>query len=132
MITLYLSLFHGFLIGIAVMTALHYRKRLQDAQKIIAKNLDVDLDLATTEQLMIELRKRPNTYLMLWPLQKTDQEGSFGLSIETHGLDAVASCGVLKIAAHLTEKDLRSKGFTIPDLPDIINEVEEDGEEQPE
>lgn len=69
----------GEFVLVAVITALsllncalsvYYSRRYHLAHKKLLKNLDVDLELATSEQLVSELRKRPIQAIIVRP-QKT-------------------------------------------------------------
>ena len=115
----------GTVIGGLVILMSLYRNRWLALKAVVERNLDVDLELATTDQLMIELRKRPNTYMMLLPVQ-SPEENSFGISIEVHGMDPVSSCGMLKMAAALTEKELKRQGFSLPEMPDFDADADEE------
>jgi len=73
-----------------------------------------DLDLATSEQLLGELRKRPGSpYLMLSPIQGEDHQG---ISIEIHNIPPVPCLQMLHMATNLTFHELKKRGVEIPDL----------------
>lgn len=118
---LVLSLVVSVLVGVLGTLAIIYRRRWMALKKRAEQNLVVDLELATSEQLMAELRNRPRTYLMLTPGGNPDQ-GVFSISIEVHNMDPVSSCGMLKMAAALTEKELNRQGIQLPEMPPFGNQ----------
>lgn len=106
------------MIGALATMAVIYRSRWLNLKARQQANLAVDLELATSDQLLGEMRKRPRTYLLLLPVNNME-EGCFGLSVEVHNIDAVPAAGILKMAAALAEKELRKQGVELPDMPDL-------------
>lgn len=67
----------------------YWKKQSKEAMSIIAKSLveepDVELNLATTEQIIAELAKRPNDpFILLMPKQQRDH-----FYLDTHSTIAV-------------------------------------------
>ena len=101
---------------------LHYRNVHKAHLEIRKQGILEDLELATSDQLLGELRKRPALpYLMLFPLEGEDHKG---LSIEVHNIPPVPCMQMLHVAAALTLQELKKRGVDIPDFPST-----EDGEE---
>jgi hypothetical protein len=74
-----------------------------------------DLELATTDQLLEELRKRSGTpYLLLMP-QETEYYQ--GLQMEVHNLAPLPCLAMLQLAAAMTSRELKSRGIDLSDLP---------------
>jgi hypothetical protein len=113
-----LSLFMALSLGALATLVVKYRNRWLTLKARQEANLAVDLDLATSDQLLAEMRKRPRTYLLLLPVNNME-EGCFGLSVEVHNIDAVPAAGILKVAAAMAEKELRKQGVELPDMPDL-------------
>lgn len=89
------------------------RKVVATLKKQLRNTLTEDLELATSDQLMQELRRRPShPYILLLPIKSPDQQG---ISVEIHGLAPVLSLGVLKMATMVTTKELLERGVEIPD-----------------
>ena len=98
------------------------------------QNMLEDLELATSEQLMGELRKRTGfPYLLLSPIENEDNKG---ISIEIHNIQPIPCLQMLTIATSMTAHELKRNGVELPDgFPGFMPEgSEEDGEEwkQPE
>lgn len=71
-----------------------------------------DLCLATSEQLMAELRKRPGVpYLMLLPINDDLVQG---ISVEVHNIPPIPCLQMLSTAAKATVQELRNRGVEIP------------------
>jgi hypothetical protein len=103
----------GVMVTVAAM--FHYRNEWLKVRKKMIANVEVDLELATTQQLMSEMRKRPPTYLMILPKDNI-AEGMFELSVEIHNIEAVPAAGMLKMAAFLAEKELKKNGIDLPEF----------------
>jgi hypothetical protein len=109
------------LLGATVVIAYRYRRKWLAAHERLKANLDMDLDLATTEQLMDQLRKRPNDCIILSPVY-TEDDATFGINVEVHGLDPVQACRVLKMSSILAMRELERQGIEVP--PDLSGEDE--------
>lgn len=86
-------------------------------------NMLVDLDLATSEQLVKELRKRPgNPYLMI---SKVENENHAGLNIEVHNIPSPQQCfSMLHSATGYLLNEMKNRGImpSMPDLEDMEGE----------
>lgn len=102
-----LVVFLGFL-------AFRYKRRCKKLQDKLAENLEVDLELATSDQLIMEMRNRPRSYLLMLPINDLE-EGSFGLTVEVHNVMPVPATHIMKMAAVMSEKELRKQGVELPD-----------------
>lgn len=90
------------------------RKQVATLQKQLQGSLAEDLELATSEQLMNELRKRPShPYILLMPLKSENHQG---ISVEIHGVPPVMSLMVLRMATMITTKELENRGVEIPEM----------------
>lgn len=86
----------------------------QKLQKQLQKNLEEDLELATSEQLMNELRKRPEyPYVILFPLKS---ENYHGFSIEIHGMPPTVALMTLRMAGVILVKEFIDRGIEIPEM----------------
>lgn len=74
-----------------------------------------DLELATSDQLLNELRRRSGCpYLMLSPIEGEDHKG---ISIEIHNIPPVPCLQMLHIATAMTFKQLKAQGVDLPEMP---------------
>jgi hypothetical protein len=88
------------------------------------QQLEENLELATSEQLLGELRKRPGVpYLMISPVQGEDHQG---VSIEIHNIPPVPCLQMLHVATAMTFKTLKERGVPLPDFPFTPPTVEGD------
>lgn len=103
-----------------------HRHKLKDFQKLKNQSILDDLELATSDQLLNELRTRKGKpFLMLSPMQGEDFSA---LSIEIHGIEPVSCFQMLQLATALTFQELRKRGVEIPDFnpgSNLGNEGEE-------
>lgn len=107
------SLILSALIGFLATYALICRHRWKKSLEIRNKNLPVDLELATSEQLFKELRSRGLRYLMLRPTNDAEAETS-GLSIEISGIAPADAAMILMMATTLTAKEFQRRGLPFP------------------
>ena len=93
---------------------------LQFVFLMVESNGLVDLELATSEQLVKELRKRPGMpYLMIMKVENEDQAG---LNIEVHNIPNPQQCfSMLQSATGFLFNEMKNRGIS-PTSP-------EDGEE---
>jgi len=111
--------------------SLSQRHKLKEFTTARRHSIMEDLELATGEQLLGELRKRPGSpYLMLSPIQDAD---SSGLIIEIHNIPPIPCLQMLHMATSLTFHELKKRGVEIPDFPgggpDQDDQDDQDGEE---
>ena len=79
------------------------------------QNMLEDLELATSDQLLGELRKRPGVpYLLLSPIEEADHKG---MNIEIHNISPIPCLQMLYIATALTFRELKARGVDLPDNP---------------
>jgi hypothetical protein len=105
----------GVVIGFLFQVAYKARRDLKKLNDLRNKNMLEDLELATSDQLLGELRKRPGIpYLMLSPVSEEHHEG---LSIEIHNIGPVPCLQMLQIATTLTYRELKSRGIELPEFP---------------
>lgn len=115
----------GLIIGVLGVLAYRYRKLYLTAHDRRKQNLLCDLELATSDDLLEEMRKRPRSYVLLLPVQNME-EGSFGLKVEAHCIDPVPMCGILKMAGAIAQKELERQGIELPDMPEFGPPMQED------
>lgn len=98
-------------------TYLKYQKLLMDHKKLSAQkkaNVLVDLEIATSEQLIKELRQRPgHPYLMI---SKTETETQSGLNIEVHNIPPQQCFYMLHSATGFMFNEMKQRG--IMPMPD--------------
>jgi len=105
----------GILLGYLLQLLVKSKKEASKLKKQLQMSLPEDLELATSEQLMDELRRRPQMkYILIMPIKSKDQQG---LSVEIHGVPPDVSVAVLQAATFVTTKELRDRGHEIPDMP---------------
>ena len=101
-------------------------KQIGSLKKQNQLSLEEDLELATSSQLLDELRKRPAyPYVMIQPQTSEDH---MGLSIEIHNMSPAMSVSILKMATIVTTKELKERGvemseedsFLPPNYPDDL------------
>jgi len=95
------------LVGLLAFSLLRYKLRARQLQEqltgILEKDpLQLDLELATTEQILGELRKRPQPPFVLL-LPKFEPLG-MDLDVEVHNLPPHIALGLLKMAHKLAAK----------------------------
>jgi hypothetical protein len=81
-----------------------------------------DLELATFDQLLEELRKRRNPVIMLFPV---DDEDSIGFNLAVHNIDASKSLKMLYVAANLSAHVLSERGEDLPGFNMIFHDGNE-------
>lgn len=93
-------------------------KQVVVLKKQLQGSLLEDLELATSDQLMGELRRRPShPYILLMPIKSQDHQG---LSVEIHGVPPAMSIAVLRMATMVTTKELQERGVEIPEMDDMM------------
>lgn len=79
------------------------------------KDMLEDLELATSEQLLGELRKRPGVpYVMISPIEAEDHGG---MNLEIHNIPPVPCFQMLHVATTMTFQALKERGVDLPDFP---------------
>lgn len=78
---------------------------IKEHKQKLEEALLVDLELATTDQLLEELKKRPQTPFLL--VRPYDQ----GVQIESHNIPPVPTAHILTAAAFIVQKDLARQGI---------------------
>ena len=74
-----------------------------------------DLELATKEQLLKELRSRTNaSYVLVMPIDIDDETG---MKVEINSFTPYDAVSFLHLAASLIFKDMKSRGMNVPELP---------------
>ena len=95
-------------------------KALSEARK---KAILEDLELATSDQLISELRSRHGfPYLMLFPKRNND---SMGVTVDIHNIKPELCVEMLHMAAFFIPMELKKRGFN----PGFKNPDDESGEE---
>ncbi len=95
------------LIGWLLMTMLNYRQKYLRIYQARLENTDVDLEMATWDQLWIEIRKRrEHSYILLKP--DLSVPGQVTLNLEIHNIPPLHACGILKTASALQMRQLSS------------------------
>lgn len=78
-------------------------------------NMMEDLELATSDQLLGELRKRPGVpYMLLSPIEGEDHGG---MTVEIHNIPPIPCLQMLHFATAMTFKTLKERGVDLPDFP---------------
>jgi predicted HTH domain antitoxin len=91
--------------------AITYRRRWLKFMDIKYKNLPIDLEMATTDQLLQELRDRNVPYMFLRPTKKDE---IFNLSMEIANIDPVEATQMLGVATALSVQELKRRGYDLP------------------
>jgi hypothetical protein len=102
------------------------RAKLKEAAE---RSILDDLEFATSEQLMKELRGRPNNiYIMLTPIEnKTEQ----GIKIELNNMKTYDGVSMLHLASIIIHREMKARGMETPKLQSI-EEIDGDIEEKDE
>ena len=97
----------SFLIGVLTYLTMKYRTKFLNAQE--ARRQSMDLELATTDQLLEELKRRPSPYILLRTSSETIMGGEMmTLEMDVHNIPTIPAVGMLNMAAQLSMKELRS------------------------
>ena len=81
------------------------KKLQQENDSIRKQNMLDDLSLATSEQLLAELRNRPTIkYIYLTPMNY--ENGIFGLNIEAHNINPQDTVAILRVACEVTSQSV--------------------------
>lgn len=81
------------------------KKLQQENDSIRKQNMLDDLSLATSEQLLAELRNRPTIkYIYLTPMNYDN--GIFGLNIEAHNITPQDTVAILRVACDVTSQSV--------------------------
>jgi hypothetical protein len=92
-------------IGVLATLTLKYRTKYMQSQKARLENMEVDLELATSDQLWEQLRQRPKQdYILLRP--DFTKQGQVALQMEVHNIPPIPATGILKVAAEMHMKQL--------------------------
>lgn len=99
---------------VAVAFATYWRyKYIRQLRERAARAL-MDLEWATTEQLIKELRQRPKSpYILLTPLGKREM---MGIQYECHEIPPIPAYAMLKTATVISEQAIRSNGLEVPEI----------------
>lgn len=89
---------------------LKQKEKVKNLQLSLKKNLEDDLELATSDQLRRELQNRRFKFIMICPTVHQYQEG---FTVEINGIDPIPSLGLLNQACMVTEMQLRKRGLKI-------------------
>lgn len=114
--------------GLCGMILYFVYRRVRDVSEIrklkkdLSLSLTESLELATTEQLQTETRKRSFPYIVLCPIS---EETRSGLTIEVHNVTPSAALGMLKMATMITTKEMKQHGVEMPELPDFMDDDDE-------
>lgn len=95
---------------------LFYKNLSNELQKKASLDFKENLELATAEQLLMELRRRKNSpFILLCPIQEKDYNG---ISIESHSFNSSACLAMLHLAREITLQNMKRKGEN-PHLPSL-------------
>lgn len=95
---------------------LFYKNLSNELEKKASLDFKENLELATAEQLLVELRKRKNSpFILLCPIQEKDYNG---ISIESHSFNSSACLAMLHLAREITLQNMKRKGEN-PHLPSL-------------
>ena len=85
----------------------------------LKRSLEETLDLATSEQLLKELRGRQGVpYILLLPIKEKDFNG---ITIESHCINQVSCFAMLHLAKAIAAQNFRNSGVEPPKLPPLNN-----------
>jgi hypothetical protein len=101
---------------------LKYRFENKEHIEARKKGMLEDLDLATFDQLLEELRKRRNPVIMVLPV---NDDYSIGFNLVVHNIDEKNSLKMLHVASAMSAHALKERG----DDPPGFNMVFHDGNE---
>lgn len=95
---------------------LFYKNLSNELEKKASLDFKENLELATAEQLLVELRRRKNSpFILLCPIQEKDYNG---ISIESHSFNSSACLAMLHLAREITLQNMKRKGEN-PHLPSL-------------
>ena len=101
------------------------KKKIEDLEKESKLSLEESLDLATSEQLISNLRKRvKNPYVLITPSKTPDAEG---MVVEIHDVEPAFALSILKNAFVVTVRELKAKGYNVQP---VFEEEDYDPEEE--
>ena len=113
-----MAIFFAFVVGFAAAACicLLYRMYLLNHFCFLQDNAVLeDLELATKEQLLKELRSRTNaSYVLVMPIDIADETG---MKIEINSFTPYEAVSLLHLSASLIFKDMKSRGMNVPELP---------------
>lgn len=93
---------------------LSQNRKIEEFNKTRSLSLEEDLELATSDQLLAELRKRSGIpYLLVLPISKDDTQG---ISIEVHNIPPIPCLHLLRLATELTFNELKTRGLNVNEL----------------
>lgn len=94
-----------------------YKQNINVLNSNISSNFKETLELATSEQLLKELRKRKNIpFVILFPVKEKDYNG---IKIETHSMNSMASLAMLHLAREIAIQNMKRKGEETPQFPSL-------------
>lgn len=94
----------------------------KDLKDKLQRDIDSTLDLATSEQLIRELRIRKNTpFILLLPIKEKDYNG---ITIESHGINQASCFAMLHLAKAITAQNFKKNGVEPPRLPPLSDYFE--------
>lgn len=89
----------------------------KDLNVRFSKDFEETLSLATSEQLLKELRIRKGIpYILLVPIKEKDFNG---ITIESHGINQFSCFAMLHLAKAITAQNFKNNGIEPPKLPPI-------------
>lgn len=99
-----------------------YKLRFKNLENQLEVNFKENLQLATAEQLLKELRARSNMpFIILFPIKEKDYNG---ITIESHGINPVSCLALLHLAKAMTIQNFKKNGQEVPRLPPLDNHFE--------
>lgn len=94
----------------------------KDLKDKLKRDIDSTLDLATSEQLIKELRIRKNMpFILLLPIKEKDYNG---ITIESHGINQTSCFAMLHLAKAITAQNFKNNGIEPPRLPPLSDYFE--------
>lgn len=118
-LTTILSLIFGAATVIAVYLRAKDFATIKKLKNDLSLSLVESLELATTDQLQNEARKRSFPYIQLSPIT---EETRSGITIEVHNVNPSTALGMLKMATLITTKEMKERGVEMPELPDFLED----------
>lgn len=89
----------------------------KDLELSLKRDLEDSLELATSEQLIKELRIRKNMpFILLLPIKEKDYNG---ITIEAHGINQISCFAMLHLAKAITAHNFKNNGTEPPRLPPL-------------
>jgi hypothetical protein len=123
LIIFFLILFGVTFFVTAIKLILIYQNTIKQLNSKVDLSFIDTLELATSDQLLKELRKRnSHPFVLLSPIKEKDYNG---ITIESHNVDFVSCLAFLHLAKEIAVQNIKRKGLVVPQLPSLEDYFEE-------